>query len=66
MAGWLEWLAGEVRAWRDNPDLVLSVSAIVTHQNDAIGCAGELRLRRGLLLRYADVPWRRKLLVDND
>ena len=54
---WLSWLRREVNSWWEEPGLVLSVAAILTHQNSAIGYAGELRLRKALLLRYSDVPW---------
>ena len=57
MADWLDWLAGEVRDWRDEPGLILSMAAIVACQNQTLGYAGELRLCEALRRRHGDVPW---------
>ena len=43
---WLHWLGSEVESWWAEPRLILSVVAIVTHQNSTIGYAGERPVRR--------------------
>lgn len=65
-SSWLRWLKSEIESWAAVPNLVLSVVAIVTHQNSVIGYAGELRLRTSLLGRFDDVPWRNSMFGNTE
>jgi hypothetical protein len=58
---WLAWLRREVDSWIDEPQLVRSVMIILTNQNQTIGDTAETSLSRSLVIRFAEVPWRKEI-----